>query len=111
ALHRHDHAVGSRQGINRNEPQGGRTVDDDKIEFLTLILQDLAEYMLPVRMMNQLDLRSDQIQVGWQKVQIRRLAFQNDLRGGSFVDHTIVEAELYMLQVKPVARRAVRLGV
>ena len=55
ALHRHEHAVGRREGVHGQRPQGGRAVDEDEVVALPRRRERGRQKGLPVVASRQLD--------------------------------------------------------
>ena len=69
ALNRDEHAVGSAQGVDRDQAQGGRTVDEHVIEPVANGGQRLAQRVFAVLGARQLQLRAGQADVRGQQRQ------------------------------------------
>src|SRR5919197_207664 len=70
ALQRDQHAIGCREGVDRQQAEGRWTVDHDIAVCVEDRSQRLGKAMLAAIERDQLDLGADQVDVGWRKAEI-----------------------------------------
>lgn len=63
-LDRDQDGIGGDQGVDGDQPQGGRTVDQDVVEPVAQSLQEAPQLELALRLIHQFDLDPDQLPVG-----------------------------------------------
>jgi hypothetical protein len=64
-VQRDQHRVGRDQGVQREQPQRRRAVDENEIELVAERLQNPPQAALAFRKRDHLDLGAGQIPIGW----------------------------------------------
>ena len=112
ALDRDQHRIGGRQGIQREEAQGGRTIDENEVVLVSHLLQGPAQDRLSLAFSHELDLGSDQISRGGEEIQLIEMhALGHTFRNGTPLYEYIVDRRARRAPLEPEPGRCVALGV
>ncbi len=111
ALQRHEHRARRRQGVDRQQPERGRTVDQDIVVVLVEAAQRILERELAARALDQLDLRRRQVDHGGYHLEARDAGAEHGVAELGPAQHDVVGGDLAIavLDAEPGARIA--LGV
>ena len=113
ALHRHDHAVGRAQAVERQQAQRGRAVDQHEIVVSCHRHQCLLEALLALVQSDQLDLGAGQLAIRAQHAVAAGLGVDGSFGNGRLAEQHVVDAEceLALVDARTHGRIALRVEV
>ena len=109
-LQRDQDFLGGGQGVQREQPQGRRTIDQAEVEFVLAVLHRLAQDDLPADDVDQLGLSADQMDAGAEQPQVGSHEHQARLERGGLGQH-LVGAGLDLLRLDAEVDGQMRLRI
>ena len=91
------HGVGGSQGIDGDQPEGRGAVDDDEIIVVTDRGDGFFQDGLPFISIQELDLGSYEVDVGWNQVQAAHLCLYEGVGSGDLADHHFVQSPFLVI--------------
>ncbi len=110
-LHRDEDGVGCDQGVEREEVERGRTVENDEVEAIAHGLERLAEAILPGVEGDELDVGTEQILVRRDDGEVLEFGGLESLLGGEFAHQDLVGVGAVGVAQEAEAAGSVGLGV
>src|SRR5919197_1139400 len=113
ALQRHQHTIGRREGVDRQEPEGRGAVDDHEVVRLGHGLEGDAQAILALADGYELDLGADQVDVGREQLQMHQRGLANGLLGGLVPKDHVIDGRVEpgLLKTQPCRGIALRVQV
>ena len=111
ALNGHHHAVGCGQRIQGEQPEAGRAVEHDEVVVVPHLLQGGAKLAFALLCMDQLNFRTDQVEVGGEDVEVGRGGGDNGAAEVHFARHHFVASLGHETWVNAYATRRIGLRV
>ncbi len=109
-LYRHEHGVGRGQSIDGQERKRGRGVDEEELEVFAQRLDRLLQPRLAARLVDELDLRADQVPPGGKQRKVWKGRLPHRAVGAP-CEENVVGARALVFAGKAESRRRVGLRV
>jgi hypothetical protein len=91
ALDGDEHRVGGDQGIEGEQVEGGRAIDDDVVELSPNGLQDTAETGFAIVEVDEFDVGGDKVAIGGEEREALELGTADEVRGWCARNESVVE--------------------
>ena len=111
ALQRHDDAISGDEGVQGEQAERRRAIDQHMIVGRCLPADRVGEPVFPARRLDQLDLGAGQVHRGRREKELRHLGLDDDLRQPGLADDQVVAVRLVRARREAQPGRRVGLRV